>query len=107
MMSEPPNAVDGGLGKSNGGARSPVALLNDTQWAYLQKRFRLTARERQVVELVCQGLTNSGIAARLRVRPETVKTHVRNVYRKTGVGSKVLLLLRFIAEATPNPDERC
>ena len=103
MISEPPNAVDGGLGPSNGGARGAAALLSDTQWAYLQKRFHLTARERQVVELVCQGLTNSGIAARLRVRPETVKTHVRNVYRKTGVGGKVLLLLKFIAETNPRP----
>ncbi len=77
---------------------SATTLLTEAQWAYLQRRYDLTARERQVAELVCQGLKNNGIASRLKVRPETVKTHVRNIFRKTRVRSKILLLVRFVTD---------
>ena len=81
------------------GCQGIGSLLDDAQWAHLQRRYDLTPRERQIAELICQGLRNDSIATKLAVRPETVKTHVRNVYRKTGVRSKVLLLLRFFEEA--------
>ena len=77
-------------------ARPP---LDDRQWAYIQRRFDLTDREWQIAQLVCQGLRNDTVASQLAVRPETVKTHIRNIYRKTGVKNKVLLLLAFIEEA--------
>jgi DNA-binding NarL/FixJ family response regulator len=86
-------------GADHGGPDSAFALLNAAQWVFLQKRYQLTPRERQVAELVCRGLTNAGIARHLRIRPETVKTHVRNIYRRIGVRSKVLMLLRFVREA--------
>ena len=95
-----PDATGNGVERDRGGTPADgVALLGDVQWTYLQKRYELTTREREVAELVCRGLTNSHIAEVLRVRPETVKTHVRNIYRKTRVKSKMLLLLRFVAEA--------
>jgi DNA-binding NarL/FixJ family response regulator len=42
----------------------------------------LSARERQVTALICDGLTNRQIAARLVISPETVKTHVQHLLRK-------------------------
>jgi len=81
------------------GPDDTLVLLDDAQWTYLQRRHELTPRERQVAELVCRGLKNDSIAKRLRVCPETVKTHVRNIYRKVGVGSKIHMLLRFVREA--------
>lgn len=84
---------------TQGPADDTPTLISDAQWAYLQKRYELTVREREIAELVCRGQRNGKIAAYLKVRPETVKTHVRNIYRKTGVKSKMLLLLRFVAEA--------
>jgi len=35
----------------------------------------------------------------LRIRPGTVKTHTRNIYRKARVKSKIAMLLRFITDA--------
>jgi DNA-binding NarL/FixJ family response regulator len=42
----------------------------------------LTQRESEVLELMVRGLSNRAIANRLIVGEETVKTHVRNIYRK-------------------------
>ena len=42
----------------------------------------LTCRERQVVELVAQGLTNKEIASTLAIEVTTVKTHVHNLLEK-------------------------
>ncbi len=76
-----------------------TGLLNNRQWLYLQSRYKLTPRERQIAELICQGLRNGKIANYLRIRPGTVKTHVRNIYRKAQVQSKIAMLLRFVTEA--------
>jgi DNA-binding NarL/FixJ family response regulator len=42
----------------------------------------LTDREREVLGLMAEGLTDRGIAARLWVTPKTVETHVRHILRK-------------------------
>lgn len=46
---------------------------------------RLTARERQVLDLIAQGLTNKTIARDLGIGPGTVKAHVEKVIAKLGV----------------------
>ena len=42
----------------------------------------LTEREREVLGLMAEGLTDRGIAERLWVTPKTVETHVRHILRK-------------------------
>ncbi len=99
MMPRSPGTERDNRERADQGPDDTLVLLEDAQWAYLQRRHELTPRERQIAELVCQGLKNDSIANRLRVRPETVKTHVRNIYRKVGVRSKIHMLLRFVREA--------
>ncbi|HYI37931.1 MAG TPA: response regulator transcription factor [Thermoleophilaceae bacterium] len=48
----------------------------------------LTARERQIVELMSHGSTNNEIAGALHLSPHTVKDHASAVYRKLGVRNR-------------------
>jgi DNA-binding NarL/FixJ family response regulator len=52
----------------------------------------LTGREEQVLRLVAAGLTNQRIAERLGLRPQTVKNHVRRVFEKLDVHSRLELI---------------
>ena len=76
-----------------------VALLTEKQWSYLKKRYRMTSREFQIAKLVCQGLNNENIAEILHIKHGTVKTHIRNIYRKTWVHNKIAMLLRFVEDS--------
>jgi predicted ATPase/DNA-binding CsgD family transcriptional regulator len=51
----------------------------------------LTPTELDVVRLVGEGLPNKDIATRLFVSPRTVQSHLRHVYNKLGLGSRVQL----------------
>jgi DNA-binding NarL/FixJ family response regulator len=79
---------------------SSVMLLNDQQWSYLQVKYNMTRREMQIAKLVCRGLGNEDIAQSLSIRHGTVKTHIRNLYRKLWVHNKISMLLRFIHDAS-------
>jgi DNA-binding NarL/FixJ family response regulator len=99
-MSQLPNSATENIGKSDSNQEQPQSLLLDgKQWVYVQNRHNLTPRERQIAELICQGLRNGNIARSLRIKPGTVKTHTRNIYRKVQVKSKIAMLLRFVSEA--------
>ena len=79
--------------------KSQFALTKPKQWDYLQRRYELTPRERQVAELVCRGYHNGDVAGRLDIAAGTVKTHIRNIYRKVRVRNKISMLLKFIEES--------
>ncbi len=59
----------------------------------------LSERERDVLELVLLGYSTPRIAQRLVVSENTVKTHLRHIYAKLGVGSRQELMAK--AEETP------
>ncbi|MGH9035733.1 MAG: helix-turn-helix transcriptional regulator, partial [Acidimicrobiia bacterium] len=51
----------------------------------------LTPMERQVVDLLAEGLRNAEIAERLFVAPSTIKTHLGHVFAKLGVATRAEL----------------
>lgn len=56
----------------------------------------LTSRERDVLELVAQGLTNEEIADRLDLSRKTVKFHVGNILAKTGTADRTKLAVLYL-----------
>ena len=95
----PPLPTEEDMKKEETLFRRPAGvLLDEIQWLYLKKRYNMTPRELQVAILVCRGFSNDEIAKALKIRHGTVKTHLRNIYRRTRVKSKVLLLLRFVED---------
>lgn len=80
--------------------RPRIALLNEKHWLHIKRRYRMSPRELQVAKLVCQGLNNEEIAEDLDIRHGTVKTHIRNIYRRIRVKNKIAMLLRFISDAS-------
>lgn len=69
---------------------------------------RLTQRERQVIDLIGEGLSNKEIATRLHIAIHTVKSHVHNVLEKLALHTRleVAAFTRGIEAAKPAPKGR-
>lgn len=59
---------------------------------------RLSARELEVLGLLCDGLNNRDIAERLFIAENTVKNHVRNILEKLGMTSRMQAVAYAIRE---------
>ena len=54
----------------------------------------LTEREREILELIAQGLTNPAIAERLVLSPKTVRNHVSNIFSKLQVSDRAQAIVK-------------
>ncbi len=62
------------------------------------QRYGLSERESEILALACCGRMNKDIARELHISLETVKKHLYNIFRKTGVRSRVQLFLLVSGE---------
>ena len=62
---------------------------------------RMTTREREVIGLIAEGLSNKEIAARLNIATHTVKSHVRNIMEKLTLHTRLQISAYAHAEGTP------
>jgi DNA-binding NarL/FixJ family response regulator len=82
-----------------GEALIPGRMLGTLLASLLERRRRereallrisqLTARERQVLELLAAGVNNRAIADTLMISPDTARTHVQNLLHKLGLHSRL------------------
>ncbi len=61
----------------------------------------LTGRELDVIRLVARGHSNKAVARELDITISTVKTHLRNIYRKLGVEDRAQLIIKAIKNGIP------
>jgi DNA-binding CsgD family transcriptional regulator len=59
------------------------------------RRYRLSARENQIVELVVRGQANREIAATLGIEIATAKKHLSRIFDKVGVDSRAQLMAKL------------
>ena len=72
---------------AGGGAAQPRNRVSDP----------LTARERDVLAMIGQGLSNKRIARALEVSPETVKSHVKRIFFKLAVSTRAEAAFRSVS----------
>jgi DNA-binding NarL/FixJ family response regulator len=77
-------AIDPGMAAR--AADTAARMARDEFWP--GARQGLTQRESEILSYVVNGLSNRGIATKLVIGDETVKTHLRSIYRKLGVSDR-------------------
>jgi DNA-binding NarL/FixJ family response regulator len=70
---------------------APIVATTQTQAG---KGVGLTERERHIVKLVVEGLSNKEIAARMHLADTTVRHHLTKIFDKLGVSNRQNLLIR-------------
>jgi LuxR family maltose regulon positive regulatory protein len=68
------------------GTATPARPAHQPQRAAVEL---LSARELEILQHIARGLSNKEIARALRVAPETIKWHLKNVFEKLDVGSRL------------------
>jgi DNA-binding CsgD family transcriptional regulator len=78
-----------------------IEPVDTTAWA------TLTKAERTLSALVAKGMTNRQVAERLFISRHTVDAHLRHIFLKLGINSRVglahLVALHAVTQATSNP----
>jgi DNA-binding NarL/FixJ family response regulator len=75
-----PQRLGAALRRAASGAGPDLRVTTDMR--------NLTLREREILDLLSEGLDNGAIAARLHLSAHTARTHVANILRKLGVSSR-------------------
>jgi len=84
----------GGVPMSSEIARKVIAHFQEQENAATDVE-KLSAREREVLDLVVRGLSNKEIVGRLNITIESVRWHLRNIYEKLHVHSRTEVLVKF------------
>ena len=84
----------GGVPMSSEIARKVIAHFQEQETAAADVE-GLSAREREVLDLVVRGLSNKEIVSRLSITIEGVRWHLRNIYEKLHVHSRTEVLVKF------------
>lgn len=65
---------------------------NKNHMGFLIKKYGLTAREAEILRMVFSEKTNGEICSELYISNNTLKKHLQNIYRKTGVPNRIGLM---------------
>jgi DNA-binding CsgD family transcriptional regulator len=71
-------------------------LFTDSQWRVLRVALGLTPRQLAVARLLCADCGQKQMAKRLGLSQHTVGTHLRALYERLGVRSRVAVIVRLV-----------
>jgi DNA-binding NarL/FixJ family response regulator len=63
----------------------------------------MTKREREIIELIAEGLANKQIAFKLNLSIYTVKSHVHNILEKMALNTRVQIAIHAHSEERTSP----
>jgi len=103
LKKDPPQKILDAIKELNEGKASMNGLIAKKVMEYFHKKkatpnvdaFNLTRREHEILELLIQGLSYKGIAAKCFISPETMNSHIKNIYQKLNVHSRAEINARF------------
>jgi DNA-binding NarL/FixJ family response regulator len=61
----------------------------------VEEQYHVTKREKEVLSLLMEGLSYKEIAMKCFISPETMNSHIKNIYQKLNVHSRAQLAARF------------
>ena len=83
--------------RTNATVRRTAKATMDKPLLAVENPARLTRSEWRVCALIANGLSREGIAEEMAVKPGTLRTHLRNIYAKTGYERFHELALRLVS----------
>ncbi|MGZ3874724.1 MAG: response regulator [Mucilaginibacter sp.] len=86
--------LDGGAAMSPHIARQ-VADFFYRRPAIVNNAERLSSREVEIISLIRQGFSNKEVSEKLFISTDTIKYHIKNIYRKLQISSRAELILRY------------
>ncbi len=69
------------------------------------EKFKISIREKEIIEQIAQGLINKEIADKLFISIHTVNTHRKNIMSKLGINNTAGIVLFAVKEGIVSPDE--
>jgi DNA-binding NarL/FixJ family response regulator len=94
LLSSIKEVKNGGSPMSSSIARKVVSSFN----GFRKTANDLTKREQEVLDLLCKGKSYKVIADSLFISPDTVRYHLKNIYRKLQVNSKYEAVIKALKD---------
>jgi DNA-binding NarL/FixJ family response regulator len=103
LKKDPPQKILDAIRELSEGKASMNGLIAKKVMEYFYKKkplpgiedFNLTKREQNILEHLIEGLSYKEIAARCFISPETMNSHIKNIYQKLNVHSRAQITARF------------
>lgn len=82
-------------------ANLPITPLpmDQATWDTIAETLELSPQQKRIVELILQGQQDKEIAATMELTIPTVSTYLKRIFARTGVSSRMQLVLRIFAMA--------
>jgi two-component system nitrate/nitrite response regulator NarL len=86
---------------------SPEQAVSRQQSAITENALTtLTDRERQIMRLVSEGLSNKEIGRRLNITDGTIKVHLHHIFQKLEISSRTVLARDFARRSLGSPEDK-